>query len=1035
MKKCITTLVLGAFLMAPLLVFADHDTSHTIQQLQAQVQALQAQILKLQQLSQPATPPPPTVTIFEIPQNIPSFNRDLYFGMRNNSDVTDLQELLTDQGYYAGPITGNFGLLTLSAVKKFQSAHGISPTGYFGPRSRAVANEIIQKLVGQICPREEGCEGNVFPVEKIYMTADSDLGGTVGQYLKIGFKAFGGSGNYYIQVVDGEVPGLGKLSGCEISTDCPKDKMVLAGTPTKSGVFGVTFLVTDLSAKDVYGTERFTIVIKDKVSFARPPVITGIEGPTNLKVGEDGLWSVGAYDPQNGSLSYRVIWGDEAYGKPAREAAPQATPFRQTAHFSHTYYVAGVYSPIFYIASDKGLEAKTSISVKVVDFPNAVSEQVKCVFTGSTAKQQNCYVAGPTGLIGCEGVVSCLADVQGQKGDKLTWKSSCGGYAFTTIDGVHETAEFNCTPAVSTITVLSPNGGEVWPLGSTQTITWRSEGLTSNYTIGISAQGAGPDTAGFIIGYVSGDKNSFTYQVNVAPDKIGKFYELRLCAGIPSSTSECAVSDQSDAPFSIVAQPPISDSFTVDKSKISSGEYVTFKFSAANATRFVFYLNCGRGISVGSSEGAQCNVERTDYFPSGYTVKLVNTVATAQTAVARVSAYRDTVLLWTKELRVDVLPATTSLISVLSPYEEESWNENESRTISWTAVGGAATYKLTLLHPDVSSFVRHIDTIPDKANLPAGAAGNAIVPVEYVWNIPLGIGSADGVSPVKYYIRVAAFDSSGNEISYGKSGIFTIGKSTRTPSITVLSPNGGEKWILGTPQTITWSTNASGPIRISLVNASTSFEYVLTVSEPNDGTYAWDGMKDISSKLVPAGNYRARIQDMIKNIFDYSDAPFNIVSSLLDSINNQGTYVGKELSFVISATGVPDGTVTFSAKPLPVNAKLLAVGDFTMDGTLSSLDGTRILQYVDGLRMFSSTEKFLADVNRDGTVTKADGELVLNIVVGNQKPKNANVFVWKPDATQVGSHVITFSATAGETSVSQAVDIKVLSTPSPPPVE
>jgi peptidoglycan hydrolase-like protein with peptidoglycan-binding domain len=73
-----------------------------------------------------------------------TFDRDLYFGIQNNPDVTKLQEFLTEQGVYSGPITGNFFSLTLSAVKQFQSAQGISPiSGYFGPLSRGKANQIL----------------------------------------------------------------------------------------------------------------------------------------------------------------------------------------------------------------------------------------------------------------------------------------------------------------------------------------------------------------------------------------------------------------------------------------------------------------------------------------------------------------------------------------------------------------------------------------------------------------------------------------------------------------------------------------------------------------------------------------------------------------------------------------------------------------------------------------------------------------------------------------------------------------------------
>lgn len=72
------------------------------------------------------------------------FERDLYFGIYNNSGVKILQEFLRDEGIYTGPVTGNFLLLTQEGVKRFQEREKISPIfGYFGPKTRARANAIL----------------------------------------------------------------------------------------------------------------------------------------------------------------------------------------------------------------------------------------------------------------------------------------------------------------------------------------------------------------------------------------------------------------------------------------------------------------------------------------------------------------------------------------------------------------------------------------------------------------------------------------------------------------------------------------------------------------------------------------------------------------------------------------------------------------------------------------------------------------------------------------------------------------------------
>jgi len=73
------------------------------------------------------------------------FTRDLYFGLRNDPEVARLQEFLRGRGHFTYPqSTGNFFSVTLRAVRNFQQDQGISPAaGYFGPRSRAAANQLL----------------------------------------------------------------------------------------------------------------------------------------------------------------------------------------------------------------------------------------------------------------------------------------------------------------------------------------------------------------------------------------------------------------------------------------------------------------------------------------------------------------------------------------------------------------------------------------------------------------------------------------------------------------------------------------------------------------------------------------------------------------------------------------------------------------------------------------------------------------------------------------------------------------------------
>ena len=73
------------------------------------------------------------------------FNNDLHYGLDDNEDVTALQKVLTLDGVYTGPITGNFYSLTRQGVIDFQTKHNftvVPDTGYVGPYTRKVLSEL-----------------------------------------------------------------------------------------------------------------------------------------------------------------------------------------------------------------------------------------------------------------------------------------------------------------------------------------------------------------------------------------------------------------------------------------------------------------------------------------------------------------------------------------------------------------------------------------------------------------------------------------------------------------------------------------------------------------------------------------------------------------------------------------------------------------------------------------------------------------------------------------------------------------------------
>lgn len=71
-----------------------------------------------------------------------SFDANLKYGSKGQS-VKEVQEFLTDQGVYNGPITGNFYSLTLKGIKNFQVAQNLTVSGKWGQPERDTANRLL----------------------------------------------------------------------------------------------------------------------------------------------------------------------------------------------------------------------------------------------------------------------------------------------------------------------------------------------------------------------------------------------------------------------------------------------------------------------------------------------------------------------------------------------------------------------------------------------------------------------------------------------------------------------------------------------------------------------------------------------------------------------------------------------------------------------------------------------------------------------------------------------------------------------------
>jgi hypothetical protein len=138
----------------------------------------------------------------------------------------------------------------------------------------------------------------------------------------------------------------------------------------------------------------------------------------------------------------------------------------------------------------------------------------------------------------------------------------------------------------------------------------------------------------------------------------------------------------------------------------------------------------------------------------------------------------------------------------------------------------------------------------------------------------------------------------------------TVAVTVQAPAatITVLQPNGGESWLIGSSQTIAWtSINLTGNVKIELsTNGGSTFPTVIAASTANDGTEPWTVAGSASSTA------RIRVSSVsMPSTLDISNGNFTITQSSITvtAANGGETWeIGAPQTITWTSTGV-SGTV------------------------------------------------------------------------------------------------------------------------------
>jgi len=202
---------------------------------------------------------------------------------------------------------------------------------------------------------------------------------------------------------------------------------------------------------------------------------------------------------------------------------------------------------------------------------------------------------------------------------------------------------------------------------------------------------------------------------------------------------------------------------------------------------------------------------------------------------------------------------TTADISLISPIGGETWSAGSVQKIHWSYFGNVgARVKIELLKGGVVNR-----TI--KSLVPKGSGGNG----SFDWHIP-----STQVTGSDYRIRIT---STRNDSYTDTSADFAI-VGASSPTISVVSPNGGDSWIPGTTQTIRWSYtgNPGSYVKIELLKAGVVNRIIkpsISKGSGGNGSCRWR----IPSTQATGSDYRIRITSTRNGSYtDTSDNDFTI---------------------------------------------------------------------------------------------------------------------------------------------------------------
>lgn len=400
---------------------------------------------------------------------------------------------------------------------------------------------------------------------------------------------------------------------------------------------------------------------------------------------------------------------------------------------------------------------------------------------------------------------------------RVTARDTSGGSSSDASD-----ASYSVLSGSGSITVTAPNTAVTWVAGTAQQIRWNHNLGTASYVrIELSRDG-GATWSILDPSFRNNGATSSTYNWMVTGPATSQ-------ARVKVSWTSGPSTDVSDVNF-LIALPYITVS-TPNLATVNwgtgTGQEIRWasNLPATEAVRIL--LSVDNGVSFTTVLAASTVNDKVE------TITVPNTPSS--TARVRIE--------WTGNSSIgDASDAGFTIaapfLTVSRPNGGEKWAVGSTQTISWSSNLGSK----------------------ENVSLELSADGGV------TWSTLVGSTPSDGsqavvvpsVTAPSCLVRIAWLDNP--TVRDSSNAVFDV----RPPYLTLISPNGGQVWAIGTTQLITWSSNLS-PARI-LLSTDSGATWTQILASTTNTSYYWTVPSSASSQA------RIRIESLAAGLTNYSDS-------------------------------------------------------------------------------------------------------------------------------------------------------------------